>query len=125
MRWLNIGGIGYKVSVPLSTSEKLPSKGENVRLFIVESVGMYGGNVTYYGFLSQEERDIFLLLKQEVPGAGAKKALDYLDKVTKSLADFRRVIVNKDIQTLTGIFGFTKKTAEKLIIALKDKNRTI
>jgi holliday junction DNA helicase RuvA len=118
---LDISGIGYKVGIPLSTSEKLPAKGGNVRLYIVESVGMYGGTINFYGFLSHEERDLFLLLKQEVPGAGAKKALDYLDKVTKSLPDFKRVIINKDVNSLIGIFGFSKKTSEKLIAALKDK----
>jgi Holliday junction DNA helicase RuvA len=118
---LDVGGVGYEVSVPLSTGEKLPSIGSEVKLHIVESVAMYGGSTTLYGFLSDEERAFFLLLKDEVPGAGAKKALDYLDKVSKSLPDFRRCIMAKDIESLTGIFGFTKKTADKLTAALKDK----
>jgi Holliday junction DNA helicase RuvA len=118
---LDVNGMGYEVSVPLSTVEKLPSIGKEVKIFIVESVAMYGGSTTLYGFISEEEKELFLLLKDEVPGAGAKKALDYLDKVTKSLPDFKRCVVNKDVASLTGIFGFTKKTAEKLIAALKDK----
>lgn len=118
---IDAGGVGYKVFIPLSTSEKLPSLGKEIKLFIVESVAMYGGSTSYYGFLTEEERDIFNLLKDEVPGAGAKKALEYLDKVTKSLPDFRRSIIQKDVSTLTGIFGFTKKTAEKIMTALKDK----
>lgn len=118
---LEAAGIGYRISVPQSTAEKLPAEGKEVKLFIVESTAMYGGATTFYGFLTEDERDIFLLLKEEVPGAGAKKALDYLDKVTKSLPDFRAAVVNRDITALTGIFGFTKKTAEKLAAALKDK----
>lgn len=118
---IDVNGLGYEVSVPLSTQEKMPAPGNEVKLFIVESSTMYGGATTLYGFLTEEERDIFTLLKDEVPGAGARKALEYLDKVTKSLPDFRRAIVQRDSSTLVGVFGFTKKTAEKLVAALKDK----
>ena len=118
---VDAAGIGYRVFVPVSSLEKIPMAGMEVKLFVVESTAMYGGSTTLYGFLTQEERNIFLLLKESVPGAGAKKAMDYLDKVTKSLPDFRRVILAKDTASLTGIFGFTKKTAEKLVASLKDK----
>ncbi len=114
-------GMGYRVFVPVSSSDKIPAAGREVKLFVVESTAMYGGSTTLYGFLTEEERNIFLLLKESVPGAGAKKAMEYLDKITKSLPDFRRVILAKDTSSLTGIFGFTKKTAEKLVAALKDK----
>ena len=50
---------------------------------------MYGGGVTLYGFLTLEDKEIFLLLR-EIPGTGAKKAMDYLDKILKSAPDFRR-----------------------------------
>ena len=118
---IEAGGVGYKILVPISTAEKMPRQGAEVKLFIVESTAMYGGSTTCYGFLTREERDFFSLLKDEVPGAGARKALDYLDKVTKSLPDFRRAVMGRDIAALTGIFGFTRKTAEKLAAALKDK----
>lgn len=118
---IEVNGVGYNIFVPVSTNEKLLSKGCQVKLYIVESFAMYSGGTTLYGFFSEEERDIFLLLKDEVPGTGAKKALEYLDKVTKSLPDFRRAVLNKDINSISGIFGFTKKTAEKIVSALKDK----
>lgn len=118
---LDVSGTGYKINIPLSTYEKLPSYGGELKLFVAESVSMYGGNTAFYGFLNKETRDIFLLLKEEVPGAGAKKALDYLNKVEKSLPDFKRAILNKDISLLSGVFGFSKKTSEKLAVALKDK----
>jgi Holliday junction DNA helicase RuvA len=44
-----------------------------------------------------------------------------MDKISKSFADFKNAVVSKDISMLTGVFGFTKKTAEKLISSLKDK----
>ncbi|MGA2091363.1 MAG: Holliday junction branch migration protein RuvA [Endomicrobiales bacterium] len=118
---IDVSGIGYQVNVPGSTAEKLPVPGKEVKLFIVESVAMYGGSTSYYGFLTAQERDMFQLIKDEVPGTGAKKALDYLDKITKSLPDFTRAVANKDCAGLTGIFGFSKKTADKIIVSLKDK----
>jgi Holliday junction DNA helicase RuvA len=82
---------------------------------------MYAGGTTFYGFISEEERDIFVLLKDKIPGTGAKKSLDYLEKISKSLPDFRRAVMTKNAVLLTSIFGFTKKTAEKIIVSLKDK----
>lgn len=117
---IDAAGVGYEVFVPLSTGEKLPAMGKEVKLYIMESTAMYGGSTTLYGFMTEEERDVFDLLR-EAPGTGAKKALDYLDKVSKSLPDFKRCIMQKDISALVGVFGFTKKTAEKLAAALKDK----
>jgi holliday junction DNA helicase RuvA len=119
---LDVHGAGYRINIPVSAFEKLPSLGGDLKLFIAESMSMYGGGgTTFYGFLTEESRDIFLMLKEEVPGAGAKKALDYLNKVEKSLPDFKRAVLTRDIGMLGGVFGFTKKTAEKLAMALKDK----
>lgn len=118
---LEVAGIGYAVSITADTFNKLPSDGNQVKLYIVESTGMYGGVVSCYGFLSKEERDMFVLIKDEVPSTGAKKAMEYLDKISKSFADFQAAVMKKDVSMLSGVFGFTKKTAEKLVAALKDK----
>ncbi|MFH1368814.1 MAG: Holliday junction branch migration protein RuvA [Elusimicrobiota bacterium] len=118
---IDANGVGYEVFVPVSTGLALHKNSGEVKLYIVESSAMYGGGTTLYGFLTEEEKDVFMLLRNEVPGAGAKKALEYMDKVTKSIADFRKAIVNRDVSLLTSLFGFTKKTAEKLVAALKDK----
>jgi Holliday junction DNA helicase RuvA len=118
---LESGGLGYEILVSLSTAEKLPSPGREAKLYIVESTAMYSGGTTLYGFLSDEERDIYLLLKDNISGAGAKKSLDYFDKISKSLPDFKTAIVNRDMGLLTGVFGFSKKTAEKIVAGLKDK----
>ncbi|OEG69671.1 hypothetical protein ATZ36_08150, partial [Candidatus Endomicrobiellum trichonymphae] len=94
--------------------------------FIVESAtGMYGGVISLYGFSTIEERDMYLLIKDEVPGTGAKKAMEYIDKISKSFADFKTAIISKNPSTLNEVFGFTKKTADKLIAALKDKISTV
>jgi Holliday junction DNA helicase RuvA len=118
---VEVAGIGYGISITSDTFNKLPSDGKPVKLYIVESTGMYGGVISYYGFLSKQEREMFNLIKDEVPSTGAKKAMEYLDKISKSFADFKAAIVKKDVSMLSGIFGFTKKTSEKLVAALKDK----
>ena len=118
---VEVAGIGYSIFITADTFNKLPNDGNQVRLYIVESTGMYGGVISYYGFLSKEERDMFVLIKDEVPSTGAKKAMEYLEKISKSFADFQAAVIKRDISMLSGIFGFTKKTAEKLVSALKDK----
>lgn len=118
---VEVSGVGYSISITSDTFNKLPSDGNPIKLFIVESTGMYGGVISYYGFLSKQEREMFNLIKDEVPATGAKKAMEYLDKISKSFADFKAAIVKRDISMLSGIFGFTKKTSEKLVTALKDK----
>lgn len=117
---LEVQGIGYEVSVTLSAFDRLPNVGQDTQLFVVESMGLYGGGTTLYGFLSLEDKEIYLLLR-EIPGTGSKKALDYLDKISKSAPDFRRAILEADARSLVSLFGFTKKTADKMIAALKDR----
>ncbi|MBI3553674.1 MAG: Holliday junction branch migration protein RuvA [Elusimicrobia bacterium] len=118
---LEVAGVGYEVSVTAATAEQLPNIGHPAFLHVVESFAMYGGGAAYYGFASPADKGMFLAFKDHVPSTGAKKALEYLDKASKSLPDFRRAILEKDGKILTGVFGFTKKTADKLIDALKDK----
>jgi len=117
---LDIGGMGYEVLVAPSTLEKLPPLGENVMLYVVESVGMYGGGVTYYGFLTSGEKQIFNVIRGNVPGIGAKKALDLLEKAGKSLPDFRKAVLEKDTRLLVTMFGFSKRTAEKIVAGLQN-----
>jgi len=119
---IETSGIGYKIAISTSSFSKLPQEGFDIKIYIVEAVaGMYGGVMNLYGFLTKEERDMYLLIKEEVPGTGAKKALEYIDKISKSFADFKSAISSKNAPMLNGIFGFTKKTSDKLIAALKDK----
>lgn len=117
---LDVQGVGYEVLTTLTLFDRLPAIGQELQLYIAESMAMYGGGLTLYGFLSIEDKEIYTLLK-EVPGTGSKKALDYLDKISKSSPDFRRAILDADARALTSLFGFTKKTADKMIVALKDR----
>jgi Holliday junction DNA helicase RuvA len=123
---VDVNGIGYEISVPISTFLKLPETRNPIKIYIVESVtGIYGGVISLFGFLTIEERKIYLLIKSEVPGTGAKKAMEYVDKISKSFADFKIAIISKNLLMLNEMFGFTKKTADKLIAALKDKISTV
>jgi len=117
---MDVQGIGYEVSVTLSAYDRLSPVGQEAQVYVVESMAMYGGGITLYGFLSLEEKEIYLLLR-EIPGTGSKKALDYLDKISKSAPDFRRAVLEGDARALVSLFGFTKKTADKMIMALKDR----
>ncbi len=80
---LDVGGVGYCVNVPVSTFQRLPETGSRVKILISESTAMYGGDTSYYGFITAEEKEIFILLRS-VSKIGAKAALDILSKVSKS-----------------------------------------
>jgi len=88
-----------------ATASRIPEVGQEVLLYIVESFGMYGGGETLYGFLSPNEKAMFLAFKDNISGTGAKKALEHLEKASKSLPDFRRAIIEKDVKILSGVFG--------------------
>jgi len=117
---INVGGIGYEITVSASTRNRLPPEGRAVKLYISETVGIYGGGTNLYGFLTIEEKNIYLTFK-DLKNTGAKKALDYLDKAVKSLPDFKRAVQEKNIKVLTSLFGFRSQTAEKILVFLQDK----
>ncbi len=117
---IDVSGVGYEVFFCEASLRKLGSEGSEVSVHTVESVSMYGG-AALYGFLTLEEKDLFDLLRDAVPGTGAKKALDYLNKALRSLPDFKRAVAGNDPKPLTSIFGFTAKTADKLISSLKGR----
>ena len=117
---IEASGVGYEVFLCDASLRNLGSEGAQAYLLTVESVSMYGG-AALYGFLTREEKDLFELFRDAVPGTGAKKALDYLNKALKSLPDFKQAVLRNDPKLLTAIFGFTAKTADKLISSLKGR----
>ena len=113
------GGIGYEVTLAHSSALELTA-GTQAALYIAESISPYDGTMLY-GFLNKEDKALWLLFKSAIPNTGPKKALEFLNKALRSVADFHNAILQRDPKILTGIFGFTSKTAEKLINSLKDK----
>lgn len=116
------GGVGYEVNMPQASLSSL-EEGREASLYITESLSPYDGT-SLYGFLNKEDQTLFLLFKESIPNTGPKKALEFLSKALRSLPDFHRAIINQDAKILTGIFGFTAKTAQKIIDALKGKMDT-
>jgi holliday junction DNA helicase RuvA len=113
-------GIGYEILVPSSTLVSMPELGENFLLYICESSSMYSGGTTFYGFAKKEERELFNTIKS-VSKIGPKSSLEIVSKINKDSLQFQKAISDRDLKILTTYFGFTKKTAEKLILGLKDK----
>jgi holliday junction DNA helicase RuvA len=113
---IDVGGVGYELEAPMSTIYDLPALGESVRLLTHQIFKEDG--VALYGFLTDAERSLFRLLLK-VSGIGGKSALAILSGVDPQA--FARLIGNADLTALTRIPGIGKKTAERLIVELKDK----
>lgn len=117
---LDVQGVGYEVFLAKASEGRVP-EGQTMTILINESVTAFDGATTLYGFLTKEEKDFYNRLRENVDGMGPKKAMECLDKISKSLPDFKRAVIDGDSTLLVSVFGFTKKTAEKLIFALKGK----
>ena len=113
------GGVGYEVNLPATSAVEL-TQGTQAAFYVAESISPYDGTVLY-GFAHKEDKELWYLFKTAIPNTGPKKALEYLNKALRSVADFHHAIIARDPKILTSIFGFTAKTAEKLINSLKDK----
>jgi Holliday junction DNA helicase RuvA len=113
---LDVGGVGYELDAPMSTFLNLPAVGESVRL-ITHLVVREDAHVLY-GFATEEERRLFRNLLK-VSGVGPKIALGVLSGM--SVEGFTRCVVAEDVTTLTRIPGIGRKTAERLIIEMRDR----
>lgn len=109
-------GMGYLVSVSAKTLEKLPSVGEQVCVYTYMSVSENA--VALYGFSSEEELRLFNMIIN-VSGIGPKGALGILGTV--SPPQFIMAVLTDDIKTLSTAPGIGKKTAQRLVLELKDK----
>lgn len=113
---VDVNGIGYEVTIPLSTYDRLPPAGRDVELLTQLVVREDAHEL--YGFASSEERDLFRLLIQRVSGIGPKTALAVLSGTP--VPTFKGAVVNGDVKALASIKGVGKKTAERMIVELKD-----
>jgi len=116
--WLviDVGGVGYELEAPMSTFYDLPDVGRDVILFT--HYAQKEDSVALYGFLREGERRLFRDL-QRVTGIGAKIALAVLSGV--SVDEFARLIQTGDVTALTRIPGIGKKTAERMVVELRDR----
>ncbi len=117
---LEVQGVGYEIDVPMSTFYQLPAVGEKVMLFTHLSVREDAHLL--FGFVSDEERSVFRQLLK-ISGIGARTALSVLSGM--SVADLQLAITSQDSARLTTIPGIGKKTAERLVLELKDKVKAL
>ncbi|MBK1880197.1 Holliday junction branch migration protein RuvA [Pelagicoccus mobilis] len=114
---INAGGLGYLVNIPVSTASKLPANGEKVKL---HTHAVYReDSQALYGFANEEERNFFQLLIEKVSGVGPKVGISMMSKL--ELPSLISAISNEDAVLLAKTPGIGKKTAERVIIELKDK----
>jgi Holliday junction DNA helicase RuvA len=114
---IEAGGIGYEVHVPITTAEKIPGTGQTCSLF-VHSV-YREDSATLYGFATREDRDFFRLLVEKVSGIGPKIGISILSRM--SVFALQTAIAQSDVVLLSKCPGIGKKTAERIVIELKDK----
>lgn len=116
--WLviDVGGVGYELEAPMSTFYDLPEIGREVTLFT--HYAQKEDSVALYGFLRDQERRLFRDV-QKVSGIGAKIALAILSGV--SVDEFARLVQAGDVTALTRVPGIGKKTAERIVVELKDR----
>ncbi len=113
---VDVGGIGYEIDVPMSTLYQLPATGSDVTLHTHLIVREDAHHL--YGFATEEERRVFRQLLK-ISGVGARTALAVLSGM--SVADLHHAVAAQDSARLTKVPGIGKKTAERLLLELKDK----
>ena len=113
---LEVNGVGYEIHVPLSTSFQLPKDGESA--YLLTHLIVREDQHTLYGFATEEERNLFRTLIK-ISGVGAKMALTILSGI--NVNGFIQSVINEDIDTLVHLPGIGKKTAERLIVEMKDR----
>jgi Holliday junction DNA helicase RuvA len=113
---LDVNGVGYRVQIPFSTYYALPPEGAPLTLYIHTNVKEDAINL--YGFLTLKEKEFFQLLLG-VTGVGPKLARDILSNIQPD--DLAAALVRGDLVRLSAIPGIGKKSAERLVLELKDK----
>ncbi len=114
---VDVQGVGYEVLIPLSSYDKLPPPGHEVKL--LTHLAIREDAHVLYGFMTTQERELFRLLIHTVSGIGPKIALNILSGM--NVTAFRGAVANGDVKALSQISGVGKKTAERIVVELKDK----
>jgi Holliday junction DNA helicase, RuvA subunit len=114
---VNVGGVGYQVLIPLSSFERLPPPGSRVK--ILTQLVVREDEHLLIGFWTRGERDLYRLLVHHVTGVGPKLALAILSGM--SIEMFKASVVAGDVAAISKISGVGKKTAERVVLELKDK----
>jgi len=116
---LNVNGVGYEIRISINTFERISGK-ESVSLFIYTNVKE--DSITLFGFYSEAEKEMFELLIS-ISGVGPKSALSLLSGI--STDDLKQAIITSNVERMIAVPGIGRKTAERLILELKNKVRDI
>lgn len=116
---IDVGGVGYKIYVPITTINKLGEIGDTVKVHTHYHVRE--DDISLYGFSSLEELRMFELLIS-VSGVGAKSANAILANITPS--NFALAVITNNVKELTKLPGIGAKSAQRIILELKDKLKT-
>ncbi len=114
---VDVQGVAYEVFIPLSSYDRLPPPKSSIK--ILTHLVVREDAHLLFGFMTSEERDLFRLLVQYVSGIGPKTALAVLSGTT--VPAFKGAVVDGNVKVLSQIRGVGKKTAERMIVDLKDK----
>ncbi len=114
---IDVNGVGYDVLIPLSSFDKLPAPGNEVK--VLTHLAVREDAHVLYGFMTAAERELFRLLINTVSGIGPKIALNVLSGMNPTM--FRGAVASGDVKALSNISGVGKKTAERIVLELKDK----
>ncbi len=114
---VNVGGVGYQVLIPLSSYDRLPAPGSAVHIFT--QLVIREDEHLLIGFCTRAERDLYRLLVHHVTGVGPKLALAILSGM--SIDHFKAAVIAGDTAAISKIGGVGKKTAERVVLELKDK----
>jgi Holliday junction DNA helicase RuvA len=114
---VDLHGVGYEVLIPLSSFDKLPAPGAEVQL--LTHLHVREDAHILYGFMTSAEREMFRLLVNTVSGIGPRIALNILSGM--NVTSLRGAVSNGDVKSLSQISGVGRKTAERIVVELKDK----
>jgi holliday junction DNA helicase RuvA len=114
---VDVNGVGYEALIPLSSYDKLPSPGQEIT--VLTHLAVREDAHVLYGFMTPAERDLFRLLINHVSGIGPKIALNVLSGM--NVLAFRGAVANGDFKALSQISGVGKKTAERIVLELREK----
>ena len=113
---MNLGGVGYEVFVPLCSYDRLPPEGDSCRILIYHHMTDSGQKL--FGFWQEEEREMFTRLLT-ISGIGPKLAVGALSGMP--IRELKTALINGDVKRISSISGIGKKTAERIVVELRDK----
>ena len=113
---MDVRGVGYEVFIPLCSYDRLPPEGETCRILTYHHIT--DADQKLFGFFAEEEREMFIRLLT-ISGVGPKLAISALSGLP--VRELKAALINGDVKRISSISGIGKKTAERIIVELRDK----